>query len=152
MLLSVRKISLRTLFIVSASGVLLLLPHITLAQCAGAGGFVPLECFEGSALQGAYTESDFGGFIQKMFIATISFGAIFAVFRLAWAGFLYVGSDLWTSKEKAKEIIRDTLLGLFLLLAIWLILRQINPELLNLKINTAPPSGAAQTGVGTTPY
>ena len=114
------------------------IPGLTLAQCAGTGGFVPLECFERSALEGVYRESDFGNFVQKMFIAAISFGAIFAVFRLAWAGFLYIGSDLWTSKEKAKEIIRDTLLGLFLLLAIWLILRQINPDILNLKINITP--------------
>lgn len=140
--------------LVASIAIFVATPHVALAQCTGAAGFVPLECFEGSALQSAYTESDFGNFIQKMFVGAISFGAIFAVFRLAWAGFLYVGSDLWTSKEKAKEVIRDTLLGLFLLLAIWLILNQINPDILKMKINITPAkieSGAPATTPSSAP-
>lgn len=112
-----------------------LVPLVAFAQCEGAAGFVPLECFEGSVLQGVYTESDFGSFIQKMFVAAISFGAIFAVFRLAWAGFLYMGDDVWSKKEDARQIMRDTFLGLFILLAIWLILYQINPDLLKLDLS-----------------
>lgn len=108
------------------------------AQCQGAGGFVPLECFQGSRLAGAYNEPEFGPFIQKLFVGAISFGAVLAVLRLAWAGFQYMSSDLWSKKDHAKEIIRDTLLGLFLLIAIYLILWQINPDIVNLKIEQAP--------------
>src|SRR3989344_322346 len=108
---------------------------VALAQCEGAGGFVPLECFQGSRkLSDAYNTAELGPFLQKVFVGAISLGAILAVLRLAYAGFVYMASDLWTSKEKAKEIIKDTLLGLFLLLAIWLILHQINPDILKLDI------------------
>ena len=106
--------------------------------CQGAGGFVPLECFQGSRkLTDAYNTTELGPFMNKVFVGAISLGAILAVLRLAWAGFVYMSSDLWTSKDRAKEIIRETLLGLFLLLAIWLILKQINPDILKLKINVA---------------
>lgn len=101
--------------------------------CEGAGGFVPLECFRGSRrLADAYNTPELGPFINKVFVGMISLGAILAVLRLAWAGFVYMSSDLPGAKGNAKEIISDTLLGLFLLLSIWLILYQINPQILNL--------------------
>lgn len=128
------------------------------APCVGAGGFVPLECFQRSAkLTDAYTTQDLKPFLQKLFVGAISLGAILAVLRLAYAGFQYMGSEQWSSKEHAKETIRETLLGLFLLISIWLILNQINPDILKLNVETkAPPSsgtsGAAVTGVGSAPY
>ncbi|MBI4080097.1 hypothetical protein HY414_02650 [Candidatus Kaiserbacteria bacterium] len=109
--------------------------NVAHAQCTGTDGFVPLECFQGSRkLADAYYTEDLGPFINKLFVGAISLGAILAVLRLAWAGFVYMSSDLWTSKEKAKEHIKETLLGLFLLLAIWLILYQINPDILSLRV------------------
>jgi hypothetical protein len=123
------------------------------AQCAsGTGGFVPLECFEQSRkLQGAYTESELGPFIQKVFVGAIAIGAMLAVLRLAWAGFVYMGTDMWGKKEHAKEVLTDTLIGLFLLLAIYLILYQINPDILKLNINVSPPA-SQNFNVGTTPF
>ncbi|MBI2610641.1 hypothetical protein HYW60_01755 [Candidatus Kaiserbacteria bacterium] len=118
---------------------------------ASAQVFVPLESFGDSPkLRGAYSETELGPFMNRVFVGAIAAGAILAVLRLAWAGFVYMSSDLWTSKDRAKEIIRDTLLGLFLLLAVWLILYQINPDILKLEIGfreganvgggrTAPP-------------
>lgn len=116
--------------------VLIATPHLVSAQCnAGAGGFVPLECFDNSPkLRDAYTTEEFGPFLQKVFVGAISLGAILAVLRLAYAGFLYMASDLPSVKGRSKEVIQDTLLGLFLLLAIWIILRQINPDILDLQI------------------
>lgn len=112
-----------------------LLTDIASAQCTGAGGFVPLECFQGSRkLTDAYQTGELGPFMNKVFVGAISLGAILAVLRLAWAGFVYMSTDLPGMKSNAKEIIWDTLLGLFLLLAIWLILNQINPDILKLKI------------------
>jgi hypothetical protein len=123
------------------------------AECpkgtTGAGGFVPLECFQDSAkLRDAYQNTEqLGPFLQKIFVGAISLGAILAVLRLAWAGFLYMGSDQWSSKGHAKEVITDVLLGLFLLLAIWLILYQINPQILELRVDSdAPASTQSQTG------
>lgn len=125
-------------------------PHVVRGQgiygdesipSTGAGGFVPLESFEGSGkLTDAYKTEELGPFMNKVFVGAISLGAILAVLRLAWAGFSYMSSDLWSTKEKSKEIIQDTLLGLFLLLAIWLILRQINPQILDLRVTAQPPN------------
>ena len=111
--------------------------------CEGAGGFVPLECFQDSAkLRDAYQTQELGPFLQKVFVGAISLGAILAVLRLAYAGFVYMASDLWTDKQKARDIIKDTFLGLFLLIAIYIILWQINPEILSLKINTGSQPSA----------
>ncbi|MBI4094122.1 hypothetical protein HY417_04110 [Candidatus Kaiserbacteria bacterium] len=120
------------------------------AQCTGAGGFVPLECFQGSRkLSDAYNTTELGPFLQKVFVGAISLGAILAVLRLAWAGFVYMSSDLWSKKDVAKDIIQDALFGLLLLLAIWLILNQINPDILKLKIDIAPADTSRQyTGGG----
>lgn len=120
---------------------------IQYANCQGVGGFVPLECFQGSRkLTGAYYTEDLGPFMNKVFAGAIALGAILAVFRLAWAGFKYMSSDLPGMKSDAKEIISETLLGLFLLLGIWLILYQINPDILKLKIETTPQSSSSSGG------
>lgn len=138
------------LLIIVFSAFFYLLPLIVLAdnpsqgpytapRCLAAGDFVPLECFEGSRkLEGAYRTDDLGPFMNKVFMGAISLGAILAVFRLAWAGFTYMASDLPGVKSSAKDIIGDTMLGLFLLLGIWVILYQINPDILKLKINITP--------------
>lgn len=117
---------------------------ISYGNCEGADGFVALECFIGSRkLEGAYYEKDLGPFMNKVFAGAIALGAILAVFRLAWAGFRYMSSDLPGMKGDAKEIISETLLGLFLLLGIWLILYQINPDILKLKVNFESVSPSA---------
>jgi hypothetical protein len=109
----------------------------------GAGGFVPLECFDDSQkLKGAYTEGNFSKFLNRVFMGAISLGAILAFLRLAWAGFRYMSSDLPGVKGNAKETINDVFLGLFLLLAIWIILWQINPQILSLKISETNIDGS----------
>lgn len=115
--------------------------------------FVPLESFGGSRkLADAYNTPELGPFIQKVFVGAISLGAILAVLRLAWAGFTYMASDLPGVKSSAKEIISDTFLGLFLLLGIWLILYQINPDILKLKINITNPTSQSSGSTGNTVY
>jgi hypothetical protein len=75
------------------------------------------------------------GFFNAAFTLALSAGAILAVLRLAYAGWLYMGAaDMWGSKQKAKEVITDAVLGLLLLIAIYIILYQINPNLLNLNV------------------
>ena len=125
--------------------------HIAHAQEAGPQ-FVPLANYGGSQkLQDLYstnTGGDLSGFLNKLFTFAISIGGVLAVLRLAWAGYTYMTSDLWSSKEHAKEIIQDTLLGLVLLLAIWLILFQINPNILCLKVGTNGSGCGTQAAAG----
>ncbi len=55
-----------------------------------------------------------------------------------------MGTDVFSKKNDAKTILQDAVLGLLLLLGTYLILNQINPDLLNLNFNPPP----VQTGTG----
>ena len=115
--------------LMTLASICLLLPFIVHAQ-----GFVPLaETPPESKLGQLYTSNDFSGFINGLFKFGIAVGAIAAVLRLAYAGYLYMGqSDMWSHKGEAKDIIRDVTIGLLLLLGIYLILYQINRDILTL--------------------
>src|SRR3989338_7674098 len=119
---------------------------ISYARCEGTGGFVPLECFRGSEkLADACASPGLSVFLNKLFLGAMSLGAVLAVLRLAWAGFQYMASDLWANKQHAKDIIQETLLGLFILLGISLILNQINPDILKLNVGITKLPQTQQT-------
>jgi hypothetical protein len=81
------------------------------------------------------SNSSLAGFFNTAFTMALSAGAILAVLRLAYAGWLYMGAaDMWGSKQHAKEVIMDAVLGLLLLIGIYIVLAQINPNILNLNI------------------
>ena len=125
------------------------------------GTFVPLtnglpNSSTGSALPTSLTTffsqtgpGALAGFFNTAFTMALSAGAILAVLRLAYAGWLYMGAaDMWGSKQHAKEVISNAVLGLLLLIGIWIVLYQINPCLLNLNIlqSVQGGSGAGQCG------
>lgn len=116
------------------------------------GAFVPLAPTpENSPLGQIYKSTDLSGFISGLFTAAISIGGILAVLRLSYAGYIYMTKDAWSSKISAKDIIGDTVLGLLLLLSIWLILHQINPNILKLDVLNSLNSGASYNpGAGAT--
>jgi hypothetical protein len=147
----------RTLLTVSAFALSCALPALVLAQTQG--GFVPLtkdadfnKIFGVNAGSGN-NANDLGSFINAAFKMTLSIGAILAVLRVAWAGYQYMSSDAWGEKSHAKEILGDVVIGLLLLLSVYLILYQINPNILNLKIKyvTPNPTPAQQLQAGTQP-
>lgn len=80
-------------------------------------------------------------FFNTLFKTAIVVGAMLAVMKLGYAGFLYMTTDLPGSKSNARSIISQALLGLLLLLSVWLILNQINPDILNLDaLRTVRPA------------
>jgi hypothetical protein len=96
-------------------------------------------------------------FFNTAFKAAIVVGAMLAVLRLGYAGFVYMTSDLPGMKGNAKEIIGQAVLGLLLLLSVWLILNQINPQILNLDILQPIMQSPSNTnvlpgGAGSSPY
>ena|SRR3989344_1390666 len=126
----------------------ILIPFVAHAQTSD---FVPLAQTEGSKLGQLYstTDGNLSNFINGLFKFGIAIGAIIAVLRLAYAGFLYMGSaDMWSSKSEAKKILADVTLGLLILLSIYLILYQINPDIVKLKaldvIKSTPATPASQ--------
>lgn len=100
-----------------------------------AGGFVPLAQTPGSSKLGQLyaNQGDLSGFVNGLFKFALAIGAIVAVLRIAYAGYLYMGTDMWSTKSEARKILGDVTLGLLLLLAIYLILYQINPDILSLN-------------------
>lgn len=102
---------------------------------SGSPTFVPLANTSGQdqGIQGLYDSTDLADYLNRIFKFAIGIGAIAAVLRLAYAGYLYMGqSDMWSHKGEAKRIMGEVVLGLLLLLGIWLILNQINPDILKL--------------------
>jgi hypothetical protein len=101
-----------------------------------AAQFIPLVKDPGNRyLQSAYQADSLSEFLQAAFDISIVFAAILAVLRITWGGFLYMTSDIADNKNKAKSIIWNALLGLLLILSIYIILLQINPNILNLDID-----------------
>lgn len=98
------------------------------------------------------SSASLAGFFSTAFTMALSLGAILAVLRLAYAGWLYMGAaDMWGSKQHAKEVIMNAILGLLLLIGIYIVLAQINPNLLNLNIlNTIQTAPAQQTAAQST--
>lgn len=85
--------------------------------------------------------------MNALFKLSVVVGATLAVLQLVYAGYLYMGSDLIDKKSEAKERIQNALVGLLLLGATFLIIQQINPDILDLNIVKRIPS--VNQGVGT---
>lgn len=83
-------------------------------------------------------------FFNTLFKTAIVVGAMLAVMKLGYAGFMYMTTDLPGAKGNARSTISQALLGLLLLLSVWLILNQINPDILNLNALRSVPSSPTQ--------
>lgn len=81
--------------------------------------------------------------LNALFQFAITLGGILAILRIAYGGWLYMGrADMWSNKQHAKDVFRDAIIGLLLLLAVYLILFQINPCILQLGLLQGNNSGA----------
>jgi len=83
-------------------------------------------------------------YISVIFVWGLGIVGAVAVAAIAYGGFRYMVGQV----QEGKEIIYSALLGLLLLMASWLILYTINPELAQLK---CPPLQAPDSTAPTTP-
>jgi hypothetical protein len=124
---------------------------------AGFFTFTPLENNSNSPMLTSYYQSgDLSGLINALFLIAISVGAILAVLRLAYAGFIYMGAaDMWGEKNVAKDMIQNAVIGLLMLLATVTVLQFINPDIVSLNVlrnltqtnaNTAPAQTTSPFG------
>lgn len=126
-----------------------LLPTIVLAQ--GSVPFTPLV-----GLPGINPMDDFNGYINSLYGLAISIAALIAVIKIIIAGVKWMLSDVVTSKQSAKSEIEESLLGLLIIAAAFLILNEINPQLTQTNLFTTTvsdvtPSGTGSNGGGTPP-
>lgn len=114
-------------------GIVLLSSAVAPAMVSAAQ-IVPLANYENSSLKPMFGANDLSQYLNALFQFSLSIGAILAVIMIVYGGYLYMGSDMWATKQKAKQKITDAVIGLLLLLGIYLILYQINPCILSLQI------------------
>ncbi len=93
-------------------------------------GYVPLEPLPGEPDMTA-RNVDFGSILAALFKILIVVGGLVAVAALVVGGIIYMVSDVVNKKTEAKRRIKAAVWGLVLLLASYLILNTINPQLIN---------------------
>jgi hypothetical protein len=72
-------------------------------------------------------------YLGLLFNFIIGIGAVLAVVQITLGGVKYMTSSVAGSLESAKSKIRDAILGLLLLLSTYIILSQINPDILQFR-------------------
>jgi len=85
--------------------------------------------------------SDLSGYILAIYNLGLAVVTLSAVFMISIGGFLYLTSAGNTSSMgTAKGIIFDAVIGLVIALSSWVLLNVINPDLVNVKIISLPPT------------
>lgn len=105
---------------------LLLVPILSFAETLQP--YVPLVTIPG------VTNTGFGNlpqYLNQLYLALIAIGALIAVVKIIMAGVKWSFSGIVTDKAAAKSDIKGALLGLAILLAPYVVLKEINPELTN---------------------
>lgn len=106
-------------------------------------------------LPGVTSEMTFGEYINQIFTLVISLSAILAVLVIIYGGFEYMTSSAGISKKNGMERIQGAVTGLLLLLSITLMLRIINPCLLEInalsRVSQGTPSGNCSPAPSATP-
>jgi hypothetical protein len=109
--------------------IFLLLPFITLA--GGGTGFTPLI-----GIPGIQETGDINSYVNALYGLAISIAALIAVVKIVIAGAKYMMDDIVTRKSEAKEDIKNSLIGLLIIIGAWIILATVNSDLTNLSLNT----------------
>jgi len=82
---------------------------------------------------------DLNKLVAYFYYFIISISGLAAFFMLVWGGFQWLTSAGSTTKiSEAKDRINSAVLGLIIILASYLILQVINPELIILKLPALP--------------
>jgi len=83
-------------------------------------------------------ERSLGNYLSLIFKTLIGLAGGISVLNIVIGGFEYILSEVPGVKTSGKERIRNSLVGLILALAAWLILYTINPDLVNLSLTLDP--------------
>ena len=81
---------------------------------------------------------NFKTYIQYIINVAIAIAAVMAVFMITLGGFQYMTSDAWTEKSAGLERVRHAILGLLLILSSYLLLRTIDPRLVQIPTSLVP--------------
>lgn len=84
--------------------------------------------------------SGFDGYINGLYILSISLAALLAVLKIIIAGVKYAVTDVVSAKGNAKQDITSALFGLLLIMGAVIVLELINPRLTSTAIKFQPIS------------
>lgn len=126
-----------------AAGLFALRFSIALAAANSDGSlpYTPLEPLPGVPQNGT---ANFGALLQGLFTLLLSLGALIAVAALVVGGITYMVSDVVDRKHEAKTRMYSAVWGLLLLLASFLILNTVNPQLVNFSNIISPTTGSPE--------
>lgn len=124
--------------------IFLLILSPTLALAAGPAQYQPLVDLFASA----NTDDNFNGFINGLYVISISIAALLAVIKIVIAGVKWMLSDVVTSKSEAKKDITGALIGLLVVLSAVLILTIINPDIVKNDVVISPTPIMVGSGSG----
>lgn len=84
----------------------------------------------------------------SIFILMVSACLLAGMVMFAYAGFLYVKADSQPDVQGAKKVLKNAAFGVIGVLGMYLLLDQINPEMLrgDLGLKPIPSTGTSQTG------
>lgn len=116
-------------------------PHRQETACTGGQG----KCFANPppvpltiAIGGAVTTLDIGDYIAKVYNYGVTIAGILAGVMFVVGGFQYLTAGNSGRVAKAKERIKDAIIGLLLVLGAYVILNTINPDVLSLQMPKVP--------------
>ncbi len=106
----------------------------------------PLPCIPNAGqtcgTNNSVSKIDLKGYVGYMFKLIIAIAGAIAVFRITWAGFKYMTTEAVSGKGTAKTEIQNSIYGLLMLLGSYLILRTIDPRLVNITTELPPVTRA----------
>ena len=74
-------------------------------------------------------------YLPGVFKLAIGLSAVFTVFMIVLGGFQYMTSDAIMGKKDGMNRVKNSVWGLVLVIAAWLILNEINPKLTEINLN-----------------
>lgn len=79
-------------------------------------------------------QTDIGGFVQQIYSFAVGVVGLLIFVRLIQAGFYYFGSAVGATENKGANMVKDALIGAFILFSSYLILNIINPDLVHTNL------------------
>ncbi len=95
----------------------------------------PLPCLTGkeaNCQNGEIKKIDLGNAIQYAFNLFMAVAAVAAIFMMTYGGFKYMTTDSWYEKKDGRKNIENALIGLLMVLGAFLIMRTVNPKLVDI--------------------
>ncbi|MEK7609906.1 MAG: pilin [Patescibacteria group bacterium] len=104
----------------------------------------PLPCLNGTDSGAKCTNNqvenvDLGTYMKYLFNLAIAIASVMAVFMIVWGGFKYTATASFQEKSDGLKIFKNAIIGLVLILGSFLLLKTINPKLVEIDLGGLKP-------------